>query len=222
WKNKNEVKYAGAFSRLIAYTLDMLILIVPLSVLSNIFGEDKTITIVLSIILWWIYTSYSIFKWQGTLGKRIVGLYVLGIDLEALSFKRASLRYLFSLISYLPIVVYLILSTYIDMGVSNLIWMILFLILIPMPLLMMFFNTKRKTLYDYWADTVVIESITNIIPEPTTLQKTIRVIMGIIILIPIAYGIFYVVMMYLAFGGQGQSSDTSITLNTGQEITHAK
>lgn len=217
-----EIKYSGFFSRLIALVLDTIILSIPLTLLSNVFEKNSNIDMILFIIIWWIYTSYSIYKWKGTLGKRIVGLYVLKIDTEKLSFKEASLRYFFSILIYLPLTLYLAILENIEIENEKLLWILLLLTF--GTFFMIFFNKKSQTLYDYLAKTVVVDSITNlmgqpntldVIPnpniKPTALQKSIRGLVGIVILIPIVYGIVYFVVMYIAFSGYGKNSNNPIT-----------
>lgn len=221
-ESNSEVQYSGFFSRLIALVLDTMILSVPLKLLSDIFGEDSHIYMTLLVTLWWLYTSYSIYKWKGTLGKRIIGLYVLRIDTNPLSFQQASLRYFFSILIYLPLILFLAISVNIEIENENLLWIVLFLIL--SPFFMMFFNQKRQTLYDYLAKTIVVDSVTNILGQPNTiertpnpntrptaLQKSIRGLAGLAILILMAYVIFYFVLMYIGFSGHGKSSDNPIT-----------
>lgn len=221
-ESHSDVKYSSFFSRLIALVLDTIILSIPLRLLSDIFGKDSHIYMTLLVILWWLYTSYSIYKWKGTLGKRIIGLYVLRTDNRPLTFQQASLRYLFSILIYLPLVLYLTISVNIEIENENSLWIVSFLTLVPF--FMMFFNQKRQTLYDYLAKTIVVDSVTNILGQPNTieripnphtrptaLQKSIRGLAGIAILIPIAYGIFYFVLMYIGFSGHGKSSDNPIT-----------
>jgi uncharacterized RDD family membrane protein YckC len=212
-ESNQEVKYAGAFYRLMAWILDTIILSVPLTFMSRVLGKENTLYMIVFIIFWWLYTSYSIYKWKGTLGKRMVGLYVLKTDLSPVSFVQASLRYLYSMLIYLPLIAYLTGLVSIEAENEKVRWMVWFITLIPF--LMMFFNAKRQTLYDYFAKTVVVESVVNILGQPNTLettpnantkptalQRSMRGGMGIIILIPLVYGILYLVVMYIAFGGE--------------------
>lgn len=216
-ENNTEIKYAGFFSRVIAWVIDVFILSIPLKIFSSVLGEESVMYIVLGLALWWLYTSYSIYKWQGTPGKRAIGLYVLDLNMEALSFQKASMRFIFYFLSSLPVILYLIFIKMMQFESENLIWIAL--LLATAPVLMMFFNKKGQTLYDYWAKTVVVESVIDVsdtqsstvqIPhskrEPTALQKGLRIIIGIAIFIPLAYGIFYFVVLYNAFSGYGVPS----------------
>jgi len=232
-EGKYEVKYVGFFYRLMAWILDMIILSVPLTLLGNIFGKEDYLYMALFMIFWWLYTSYSIFKWKGTLGKRMVGLYVLKTDTNPVSFFQASLRYLYSLFIYLPLVVYMVVSVSLETENENIRRMVLFITFVPF--LMMFFNAKRQTLYDYFAKTVVVESVVNIFGQPNTieitpnpnakptaLQKSTRGVMGIIILIPIVYGILYFIVMYIVFNGQKTSDNPVKTILKTQEYNNTK
>lgn len=221
-ENNTEVKYAGFFSRVIAWVIDVFILSIPLKMFSSLLGEESVIYMILGLVIWWLYTSYSIYKWQGTPGKRAIGLYVLDLNMEALSFRKASMRFIFYFLSSLPLILYLIFLQMMQFESENLIWIALFLA--TAPVFMMFFNKKGQTFYDYWAKTVVVESVIDVsdtpssmeqIPhskmEPTALQKGLRIIIGIAIFIPLAYGIFYFVVLYKAFSGYGVPSTTPNT-----------
>ena len=99
-KKKN---YSGFWRRFIAYFIDMIIIVVfspviyfisclPLMFL-NI--SPTTIIIGISTIFIWLYIAFmESSKYEGTIGKLIVGLQVTTIEGKQLSFVRASLRFL--------------------------------------------------------------------------------------------------------------------------------
>ncbi len=183
--NNNEVKYAGFWVRVLATVIDGLILYIPITIIEKIFGEESWITIILIAILWWQYTALMLSSsWKATLGKKVLGLEVLTTDFERLTFKKASVRFLYSLISYFFI----------------------------LPVFMMFFNNKKQTFHDYFAKTVLIDSVainatrveayednTDNIPKKENksykISKAIRII-GIIIITPV---ILYALYLFAAF-----------------------
>ncbi len=122
--------YASFFIRIVATFIDTLIMLFPLTIIDFLFGEESIVTIILSILLWGMYTSYMISSnFRGTIGKKLLGLEVVDLHLEQLTFKKALVRYLWSLISYTLI----------------------------LPLFVIFFTKKKQTFHDYYANTVVID-----------------------------------------------------------------
>jgi len=218
-KNNSNVKYAGFHLRAIAWIIDSVILGIPLQMFTKIIDEESTLFIILIIFTWWIYTSYSISKWYGTLGKRIIGLCVVTPAMERVSFKKATLRYIFSLLSYIPITLYIGFMDDIETMSDALVWILL--VVSVAPIFMMLFQHRKQTLYDYFAETIVVERIDYKIEDDIVnqkektkinmVQKVIRFLVGLAIIIPVAYGVFYFTVMYIAFHGYGKSSDKPTT-----------
>ena len=156
-ENNRKVKYAGFFTRAIASIIDTIILSIPLSILSEVMDENGTLYIILMVIFWWLYNSYSIYRWQGTVGKMILGLYVLDTNMKKLSFARASLRYLYSMMSYVPFLGYMLYI--IDMEIFDIDSMLLLLSLGVIPVGMMLLNEKRQTLYDFLGRIIVVDCL---------------------------------------------------------------
>ena len=106
-----DVIYASLGSRILAYFLDVLILILPLLVLENmIFGEEFTSSKdslwrnLFNMVCWTLYYGLTESSdGQATIGKRICGLKVIDEKGEKLTFKKASLRYLAQILSVLPL-----------------------------------------------------------------------------------------------------------------------
>ena len=129
----NTIKYAGFFTRLIAFLLDVIVAFILLSIIKIIFIIDSSNAIVL-VLFWWLYSSLMLSSsWEATLGKKLMSIRVLSLDMKRLSFKQATLRYVLSLVSTAFI----------------------------LPVFMMFFTKKRQTFHDYFAKNLVIDNAYN-------------------------------------------------------------
>jgi uncharacterized RDD family membrane protein YckC len=107
-----QFSYGGFWVRFAAVFLDGLILYVinlPLSLLAGLagggvkpggFGPAQVLTMALSFVLGATYEALMIGKYQATLGKRAMGLRVLGEDGGRISYGRATGRYFAKLINY--------------------------------------------------------------------------------------------------------------------------
>ncbi len=154
-ENKEKVEYAGFWIRFLAFVIDGLILSLPMKLIQEITGAESWFAIIISLLFLWWYVSYSIYKWRGTIGQKILGLEVLDIELEPLSLKRASIRFAYSLITYTilfspKLILVLFAGVYEPLGY-------LVFIIVLLPILMMLFNKKNQVLHDYFAKTVVID-----------------------------------------------------------------
>jgi len=85
-----QVEYAGFFVRVAAAILDGFILLIPIALVSVIFGEN--LGKLLSYALIWGYAIYMLSNKGATLGKMAVGLKVTTEDGGMLSVGKASLR----------------------------------------------------------------------------------------------------------------------------------
>ena len=129
-KTKEEMIYAGFWVRVLAAVIDGLVLAIPTMVVNELFGEDSWISIILLLILWWQYSARMLSSsWRATIGKKIVSIAVVNEMGEQITFKDATFRFLYSLISYLLL----------------------------LPILMMLFTEKKQTLHDKMAKTLVID-----------------------------------------------------------------
>ena len=166
-----DIVYASFFIRIVATFIDIFIMLFPLTMIDFLFGAESIFTIILSILLWAMYTSYMISSnFRGTIGKKLLGLEVVDLYLEQLTFKKALVRYLWSLISY----------TFI------------------LPLFVMFFTKKKQTFHDYYANTVVIDkykmSNSNINHRIRTIRKFAVagfITLFIVLLIPLLPYIYF-------------------------------
>ncbi len=130
--NTSDIKYAGFFTRFVAKIIDILILYIPLNIIESTFGEDSNITIFLFILILWLYESLMISSsWGATFGKKILSIKVFDVEMQKVTFKKATIRYLYSIFSYLFL----------------------------LPIFMIFFTTKKQTFHDYFAKTIVLDDI---------------------------------------------------------------
>jgi len=204
----NKSIYSGFFIRVFATILDIMVLFIPLSLLEKVFQGNTIVSILAFYIIWWLYNSLLISSsLQATLGKKILSIKVLTLEMQQLSFTQASVRYIYSVISYIFI----------------------------LPLFMIFFSKKRQTLHDYLASTVVInevgrydyeKSLQNSGKKPiyfSTLrsgkpkkrgvfEKIIIFILGLAIAIPVVLAIFYASVMYMLSYKRDKAYDYSFRI----------
>lgn len=132
------MNYSPFWKRVVAYLIDSMLLALPLGIMSSSLGLQTPEEIysslelnLVSIMLTWIYFTLSeISDWQGTVGKKLMNIYVTDINGDKLTFFRAFSR------QFLKIP-------------SNLIFGIGFLF----PL----FTQKRQALHDLLAKTLILE-----------------------------------------------------------------
>jgi len=97
-------KYAGFWIRLAAYSIDIVILLIPVFLVSFLYRATtpadtppvvvEFVVAFLQAFIWWIYVAVlhsSI--WQATLGKKLLGLKVIDYAGNRISFGRATGRY---------------------------------------------------------------------------------------------------------------------------------
>jgi len=126
------MKYAGFWIRLVALAIDCII-IVPLNnyILSYI-SDGSILRILVPNMIWWVYTAgltYS--SLQATLGKKILGLKVVDLNGNRISFGKATGRFLASILSGL---------------------------ILGIGYLMVAFNPKKQGLHDQIAGTYVVKN----------------------------------------------------------------
>ena len=170
-ENNKDVKYAGFWVRVLASVIDGLVLTIPLSFIEVLFGEDSTVTLILFFIAWWFYTSRMLSSsWKATIGKRVVSIEVENENFEQLTFREATFRFLYSIISYVLII----------------------------PILMMLFSEKKQTLHDKMAKTIVLDSAEMSDGSTYSNVKFIRVI-GYILLAILGAAQAYIMGMLVFF-----------------------
>jgi uncharacterized RDD family membrane protein YckC len=122
--------YARITPRAVALFIDLLIIGLLTTVVAAALGIDSHGWIA-SLISWLYFAAQESSGWMGTIGKRMMGLAVQGIDGRQLSFGRASIRWA-------------------GRWVSGLIF--------GLGYVLALFTDKRQTLHDLLAGTVVIRA----------------------------------------------------------------
>ncbi len=152
-----EPTYAGFWIRFLAYFIDSLLTTVVLLALGTVLGvlivasgaEEngemlalaQAMLRIVSIIVGWIYFSWlESSPWQGTLGKKMLGLRVTDLNGNRISFGKASGRYFGKILSGLILLI---------------------------GFVMVAFTEKKQALHDQLAGTLVVKGeAVNMIPPP--------------------------------------------------------
>jgi len=94
------VGYGGFWIRAGALLVDGLALFIPVAVVRSVFGATLGLAVI--VVGEWLYFALlESSSWQGTLGKKALGLAVVNADGTRLTFGRASGRYLAKIVSSL-------------------------------------------------------------------------------------------------------------------------
>lgn len=115
------IAYAGFWLRFVAFVLDLLIVglatgpVTFKPLLSNVGAQASmrdifafymsgstqatAITLLMQLIYWLYYAAFESSKWQATLGKKFIGIYVTDMNGTRISFARASGRHFGKLLS---------------------------------------------------------------------------------------------------------------------------
>ena len=198
-QESKEVIYAGFFTRLMATLVDLFIVSIILSIVR--FAIDAK-SIVILVVVWWLYTTVMFIKWRTTIGGKLLGIEVLDSEQEPLSFKSASLRFI---VSILPFLLYLLIrGMQHDMTlapsptVQQLPQLLFFL-----PPLLMFFTKKKQMIHDLLVHSVVVDTseIKHAAKEGRmgvgyVAQKTLRIGGTLLFLTLIGYLVLYVSVFY--------------------------
>jgi len=168
------MEYASFFLRIIAVLIDIFVLYVPLTIIDMIFGPSSILSLGLNIVLWGVYTSYLLSgSWKSTVGKKVLGLEVVGLNMEQLTFKEAIHRYVISLASYT----------------------------LMLPLFLMFFTNKKQTFHDYYAKTIVVDKYkTNGLKVNKEIVQIRKYLMRIVCIVLIVFGIPLSIYAYYFIG----------------------
>jgi uncharacterized RDD family membrane protein YckC len=128
------MKYAGFWKRVLASLVDSIIFI-PVSFLISVtqtFGDAYFQGFFTNLVLGWLYYALCESQsWQATLGKKMVGIKVVDLSGERISFARATGRYFAKFLS----------------------WMIL-----GVGYLMAAFTKRKQALHDLVAETLVVQA----------------------------------------------------------------
>lgn len=154
-QNNSNIKYAGFWVRIAAFIIDILILSIPMKLLESVVGLNEWFTIILSFTLLWFYYGYLVYRWRGTIGKKILGIEILNYDLTPISLNQASLRFLYSLLTYSIIFAPMSMLFMLAFIYTPLVYAVYVILLLP--ILMMFMTDKKQVLHDYFAKVIVVD-----------------------------------------------------------------
>jgi uncharacterized RDD family membrane protein YckC len=130
--------YAGFWIRFAAYTIDVVVMLIPLNLLRFLMKAgvspetyDAAGAELMVSIVWWIYCAVlESSPWQGTVGKKVLGLVVTDLNGKRIGFGRATGRFFAELLSFL---------------------------LLAIGVLMVGWTQKKQGLHDMMAGTLVLK-----------------------------------------------------------------
>jgi uncharacterized RDD family membrane protein YckC len=101
-----EPRYAGFWIRVLATILDSIIVALPLSIIFLALGDEgsassqglQTLILALYTIVLWV-------QWGRTIGGRILGLRLVRVDGEPITYGTAVVRYLMLIVSYIALLI---------------------------------------------------------------------------------------------------------------------
>jgi uncharacterized RDD family membrane protein YckC len=86
-EDSSEIKYAGFWIRVVAMIIDSLVFLVPGYFIDRFSGDYAT---AVYLVAWCFYEAFFLASsWQATIGKRVMGIKVVGEDGEKISIGRA-------------------------------------------------------------------------------------------------------------------------------------
>ena len=121
--------YGRVAPRAVALFIDLVLIGFVTTLISGVLGTDSHGTVA-SVISWLYFASQESSGWMGTVGKRVMGLAVQGVDGRQLSFTQASIRWVGRLASGMVLGLGYVLAG---------------------------FNERRQALHDLIAGTVVVQ-----------------------------------------------------------------
>ena len=99
------VIYAGFWKRLLAYIVDLLVMLPVFAIFAFIIGalidpiDDGSIRLLANLLAWPYYAFSESSSWQGTVGKKVLGLKVTDINGNSITFGKASVRFFSKILS---------------------------------------------------------------------------------------------------------------------------
>jgi len=197
--NKNDVKYAGFFTRLLATLVDIAVVSFVVNVMERVITLDTFV----ALAVWWLYVAIMLTRWRTTIGGKLFGIEVLKSDsLKPLNFKWASARFF---ISITPFLLYLYLrgmQHIMDIPPSPTMSQLPQLIFMLLPMIM-FFTKKKQMIHDFVAGSVVIDVNVQTNIDGTKKNKVVHVgqkilrMLGTLVFLAIfGYLLIYVSVFY--------------------------
>ncbi len=99
-----EPRYAGFWIRVLATILDSLIVGLPLSIIFLVAGDEGSASSQgLQALILALYTIILWVQWGRTIGGRILGLRLVRVDGEPVTYGTAVVRYLMLIVSYIAL-----------------------------------------------------------------------------------------------------------------------
>jgi len=199
-EKQTNIKYAGFFTRLAVFVLDLFILKFLLQGIEAF--ASLTISPLLVLVLAWLYWAFSISRWKTTPAGKILGIEILDADFQALSFVKASLRFF---ISFIPFFLYLFWrgAQYSQLPIPSTTVQMLPQLLYLLPPFVMFFTPKRQMLHDLIVGSIVIDLRDRPLIQDiknkrafSLLQKLLRLAMLAILFVTLVYLLFYIYVFF--------------------------
>ena len=191
--------YAGLFTRLLATLVDIFIVSFILSIVR--FAIDAK-SIVVFVVVWWLYTTVMIIKWRTTIGGKLFGIEVIDSEQTALSFKSASLRFFISITPFLLYILFRGMQHDMTLAPSPTVQQLPQLLFFLPPLLM-FFTQKKQMIHDLLVHSIVVDTSEIKRAEKEgkksvgyMVQKILRISGTLAFLTLIGYLILYVSVFY--------------------------
>ena len=211
-QEKKKIIYAGFFTRLLATLVDIFII----SLISSIVTFTIDIkSIVILVVIWWLYHTIMLIKWKTTIGGKLFGTEVLNKEGGTLSFKSASYRFFLSIT---PFVLYILIRGMqhnMELAPSPTIQQLPQLLFFLPPLLI-FFTNKKQMIHDLLIHSIVVDKneIEHVKKEERKsvlyVGRKILIIIGALIFLVIAgYLIIYVGVFYTLAQQSNNSYDAS-------------
>ncbi len=211
-QESKKIIYAGFFTRLLATLVDIFIISLISSVVT--FALDIK-SIVILIVIWWLYNTIMLIKYKATIGGKLFGTEVLNKDGGTLSFKSASYRFF---LSVTPFVVYILIrgmqhnmSLAHSPTIQQLPQFLFFL-----PPFLIFFTQKKQMIHDLVVHSIVVDKseIEHVEKEEKKSvlyvgRKILRIIGALIFLIIAGYLLIYVGVFYTLAQQSNNSYNTS-------------
>jgi len=219
-ESNNEVKYAGFMTRLLVFLADIFVVSFLIYSINTVISIEKYPIAIL--LIWWIYTAFMISKWQTTIGGKVLGIKIVNIELTSLTFLKASIRFI---VSILPFVVYSYvrgMQHIMDVAPSPTVQMLPQLIFILLPFVM-FFSKKRQMIHDMVVKSIVIDINKTIKKDDVAgnrvvpLGRTIlRIVGGLLFLIVFGYVFMYTSVFYML--GKHSANNYNASFRTKYQV----
>ena len=212
--DERNIVYAGFWTRFLAFVIDMFVLYLPLlAIVENNLPLLAQFSLV-PILIFWLYFAVSIAKWRTTIGGKLLGIEISSDDGDNLSFLKASIRVIISL---LPFVLYrLVREMQYTMSPppSPAVQMLPQLIFILAPFVM-YASQKRKMLHDMAAKSIVIATRKKISEATSSskylsgAQQIVKFVLTLIIVLFGAYILIYTGVFFTLAQGKHEAYNQS-------------